>query len=217
MIPLPRPTWIRTIVPLLLLMMLSSSRATAQTTSPDLETLESLVQQYFAATPSTERPILLTQSQVCALIEELRKLKIHVPRRNQIIRSFPHDQEFFSRFIRQALAQDPTPSFPEDPTDILQRIDLMCISHETLRHFLLLAGRGLAFQPNWMQSGCLFPPLEDATTQELLGQIDEKLADQQQPRRRNYTIEHLTEILREVYPQMTAEPAASASFDSPRR
>jgi len=180
--------------------------ATAEPVRPEFSKLERLVEQYFYHARSRHKPILVTQSQVSALLESLRGMHIYIPGRSQIARSFPHDREFFARFVLEELARDPAPQFPEDPTFLFQRIDAMCNSRHAIRHLTRIAGQGKSFAASWIDEEPLFPSLESSQLQELLQQHGVENAAQASPRRRNYTIEHLLEAL-----QATYEPAAESA------
>lgn len=175
------------------------ARLPAEPRPPTYETLEDLVRQFFARADDPQKPQLLTQSQVHNLLEELRGMHIQIPGRHQIVRTFPHDKEFFSRFVLSELSHEPAETFPKDPTFLLQRIDAMCTSHDSLRHFMRLAAEGKSFEPEWTQKGLLFPPLEALVTQDFLKEYGLINADEASPRRRNYTIDHLLEVLRASY------------------
>lgn len=192
-----------------------ASSVSAEPQPPEFAALENLVRQYFfQAQRRQDKPLLLTQSQVQDLLEELRGMHIYIPRRHQIVRSFPHDQEFFTRFVLQELAQDPAMVFPPDPTPVFQRIDALCASHSTIRQFLGVAGRGEAFLESWGPRESLFPQLDEQARLELEEAAAFLGTEDGPPRRRNYTIEHLTEVLREVYAPSPEATAKSVSFDS---
>ncbi|PQO30447.1 hypothetical protein DTL21_24140 [Bremerella cremea] len=176
-----------------------STRLNAAPQPPTFETLEDLIRQFFARTGNPQKPRLLTQSQVHDLLEELRGMHIQIPGRHQIVRSFPHDKEFFSRFVLSELSHEPAERFPKDPTYLFQRIDAMCTSHKSLRHFMQLAGEGKAFEQQWIEQERLFPPLDNLVTEDLLTEHGLLSPEQAVPRRRNYTIDHLLELLRSSY------------------
>ncbi|RCS54267.1 hypothetical protein DTL42_03735 [Bremerella cremea] len=192
----------------------SITHVQAERQRPSSETLESLVRQFFARVGNPHKPQLITQSQVHNLLEELRGMHIQIPGRHQIVRTFPHDKEFFSRFVLSELSHDPTDHFPEDPTFLFQRIDAMCSSHASLRHFLILAGRGQAFEANWVPQEPLFPPLEGLVTQDLLKEHGLLDVAQASPRRRNYTVDHLLEILRTSYNPERITASGQDSLDA---
>ncbi len=174
----------------------TSTRLLAEPRPPTFDTLESLVRRFFARPGDPKKPQLLTQSQVHNLLEELRGMHIQIPGRHQIVRTFPHDKEFFSRFVLSELAHDPAERFPDDPTFLFQRIDAMCTSHDSLRHFMRLVAEGKTFELKWIEKEPLFPPLEGLVTQDFLTEHGLLNADEMAPRRRNYTIDHLLELLR---------------------
>lgn len=192
-----------------------ASGVRAEPQPPEFAALETLVQQYFfQAQHRQDKPLLLTQSQVRDLLEELRGMHIYIPRRHQIVRSFPHDQEFFTRFVLQELAQDPAIVFPADPTPLFQRIDALCASHDSIRQFLRVAGQGEAFLESWGPRADLFPQLDEQVRLELEEAAEFLGTKDGPPRRRNYTIEHLTDVLREVYNPSPESTANSGSFHS---
>lgn len=192
----------------------AASNALAEPQPPEFATLENLVQQYFFHPERHEKPLLLTQSQVHGLLEELRRMHIYIPRRQQIVRSFPHDQEFFTRFVLHELAREPALVFPPDPTPLFQRIDALCASHASIRKFLGVASHGEAFSESWGPRANLFPQLDEQVRLELEEAVASQETESRPPRRRNYTIEHLTEAIREVYWQGPDVTAASGSLDS---
>lgn len=191
-----------------------SSPTFAEPRSPDMATLENLIEQYFTHARNPSKPILLTQSKVRDLLESLKGVHIYIPGRNQIVRSFPHDKEFFSRFVLAELAQDPAMAFPEDPTFLFQRIDLMCTSHEGIRHLAKIAGNGESFSQSWVSKENLFPSLESARLQQLLEELGVENAAEPTSRRRNYTIEHLLEVLEEAYAPSLENATVTTSLDS---
>lgn len=173
--------------------------ASAEPRPPSFATLEDMIREFFVQPGDRQKPQLVTQSQVHDLLEQLRGMHIQIPGRHQIVRSFPHDKEFFSRFVLSELAHDPSDQFPADPTFLFQRIDAMCTTHESLRHFLRIAGEGRAFELEWIRQEALFPPLESLATEDVLRKHQIENADEAGPRRRNYTVEHLLEALRASY------------------
>ena len=192
------------------LWLVAASNALAEPQPPEFATLENLVQQYFYHPDRREKPLLLTQSQVHGLLEELRRMHIYIPRRQQIVRSFPHDQEFFTRFVLHELAREPALVFPPDPTPLFQRIDALCASHASIREFLRIASHGDAFSESWGSRASLFPPLDEQVRLELETAVALRETENGPLRRRNYTIEHLTEAIREVYWQGPESPPTQA-------
>jgi len=189
----------------------------AEPIRPEFSTLERLVEQYFYHARSRSKPILLTQSQVHALMESLRGMRIYIPGRNQIARSFPHDREFFARFVLVEMAREPAIDFPEDPTFLLQRIDAMCSSHQSIRQLTRLAGRGECFASTWIPSDPLYPSLETLRLKDLLEDHGVENAAQASPRRRNYTIDHLLEALERAYAPAPKSATVTTSFDAAGR
>lgn len=185
--------------------------AAAEPLPPDFKTLESIVEQYFYNARSRNKPILLTQSKVYDLLEELRDMHIYIPGRTQIVRSFPHDKEFFTRFVLSKWQQEPSLNIPEDPTFLLQRVDAMCTSHETIRYLNRIAGRGQTFSPQWISQDELFPPLEELALQDVLEDLGVANAAEAKPRRRNYTIKHLLDALEAAYQPESVDAVSSAS------
>ncbi|QDU76103.1 hypothetical protein Pan97_31480 [Bremerella volcania] len=205
----------RVVVSALCIWVACCAAASAEPVQPEFSTLKRLVRQYFYNARTGNKPILLTQSQILDLMESLRGMHIYIPGRNQIARSFPHDREFFARFILDELAHEPACKFPDDPTFLLQRIDAMCTSHESIRQLMRLAGRGESLCPTWIPADPLFPSLESARLQDLLDEHGVENATQASPRRRNYTIEHLLDVLESVYNTPAAESTtAVTSFDT---
>lgn len=192
----------------------SGTHLLAERQRPTFETLENLVRQFFTRAGNPQKPQLITQSQVHNLLEELRGMHIQISGRHQIARTFPHDKEFFSRFVLSELAHDPADHFPADPTFLFQRIDAMCTSHTSLRHFMILAGKGKTFEADWVSREPLFPPLEGLVTQDLLEAHGLLNADQASPRRRNYTVDHLLEILRASYSSEQITASDTNSLDA---
>lgn len=189
----------------------------AEPVPPEFSTLTRLVEQYFYNARSRQKPILLTQSQVLDLMQSLQGMRIYIPGRTQIARSFPHDREFFTRFVLDELAQDPVRDFPEDPTFLLQRIDAMCNSHQSIRQLTRIADKGESFSPTWISADPLFPSLESLRLKDMLEKHEVENAAQAGPRRRNYTIDHLLKELENAY-LPTSEPATSTtSFDTSGR
>ncbi|MBA2113861.1 hypothetical protein [Bremerella alba] len=191
--------------------------ASAEPVRPDFSTLEHLVEQYFYHARDRRKPILLTQSQVLDLMESLRGMHIYIPGRNQIARSFPHDREFFTRFVLEELSREPTPEFPDDPTFLLQRIDAMCTSHQSIRQLMRISGQGESFSSTWIPADALFPSLDKKQLEDLLEEHNVKNAAQASPRRRNYTIEHLLEALKSAYPPAAETATSTTSFDAAGR
>lgn len=185
------------LVPMIFLLM--ATPALAEPKPPSFATLEDMIREFFVQPGDCQKPQLITQSQVHDLLEQLRGMHIQIPGRHQIVRSFPHDKEFFSRFVLSELAHEPTDRFPADPTFLFQRIDVMCTTHSSLRHFLRIAGEGRAFEIEWIPQEPLFPPLESLATEDLLRKHQIENANEAGPRRRNYTVEHLLEALRDSY------------------
>lgn len=186
----------------------------AEPVRPEFPTLKRLVEQYFYHARTRHKPILLTQSQVLDLMESLQGMRIYISGRTQIVRSFPHDREFFARFVLDELAQDPALEFPEDPTFLLQRIDAMCGSHQSIRQLTRLADKGESFSTTWVPADPLFPSLESLRLQDTLKKHGVENAAQASPRRRNYTIEHLLEALESAYTPPTQSAGAMTSFDA---
>ncbi|GAA4437318.1 hypothetical protein [Bremerella cremea] len=212
--PSPRYCLVLTCLMLLTSVVSGVSPVHADTPSPDFSTLEKLVQQYFLHARTRSTPILLTQSKVHDLLEELRGMRIYIPGRGQIVRSFPHDKEFFARFVLSELSQEPARSYPEDPTFLLQRIDAMCSSYDTIRHLNRIAGRGEAFSEDWMGTDAMFPQIEDAALEDILDDLGVRSAADAKPRRRNYTIDHLLEVLKTAYEPATPPATKTVSLDA---
>lgn len=189
----------------------------AEPVRPEFSTLRDMVEQYFYHARARNKPILLTQSQVIGLMESLRGMHIHITGRSQIARSFPHDREFFTRFVLDELAQDPAPEFPDDPTFLFQRIDAMCTSHPSIRQLMRIAGQGEAFSRVWVPADPLFPSLETPRLEDLLEEHGVENAAQASPRRRNYTIEHLLDALENAYAPVSESATAATSFDASGR
>lgn len=186
----------------------------AEPIRPELPTLKRIVEQYFYNARDRQRPILLTQSQVLDLLESLRDMHIYIPGRNQIARSFPHDREFFSRFVLDELAQDPARAFPKDPTFMLQRIDAMCTSHDSIRQLERISGQGKSFEATWVSEDPLIPSLESARLKDMLKEYGVENAAEAKPRRRNYTIKHLLEELEIAYPPAIESTSFANSLDA---
>lgn len=186
----------------------------AEPVRPDFPTLKRIVEQYFYHARDRHKPILLTRSQVLDLMESLRGMHIYIPGRNQIARSFPHDREFFTRFVFDELAQDPARSFPDDPAFLLQRIDAMCSSHESIRQLERISGKGESFLTDWTPASPIFPPLESLRLTDMLKEQEVENAAQAKPRRRNYTIEHLLEALESAYPPASESASFTNSFNA---
>ncbi|PQO42577.1 hypothetical protein [Blastopirellula marina] len=191
-----------------------NARLSAEPRPPTFETLEDLVRQFFARAGDPQKPQLLTQSQVHNLLEELRGMHILIPGRHQIVRTFPHDKEFFSRFVLSELSHEPAEQFPQDPTFLFQRIDAMCTSHDSLRHFMRIAAEGKTFELEWTEKESLFPPLEDLVTEDFLKEYGLVNADEVGPRRRNYTIDHLLELLQTSYNPGRVTANSPSSLDA---
>ena len=171
----------------------------AEPIRPEFSRLEQLVEQYFYNARSRNKPMLLTQSQVRALMQSLQGMRIYIPGRSQIVRSFPHDREFFTRFVLDELAREPALAFPDDPTFLLQRVDAMCSSHQSIRQLTRLSGKGETFSTKWVSDDPLIPSLETPLMQDILEKLHIENAAQASPRRRNYTIKHLLEALESAY------------------
>lgn len=186
----------------------------AEPIRPEFETLEQLVQQYFYHARPRHKPMLLTQSQVVALLESLQRMRIYIPGRTQIVRSFPHDREFFSRFVLEQLAREPAVAFPDDPTFLFQRIDAMCTSRQSIVQLTRLAGQGETFAATWNSEDTLSPAVETLLLQDLLAEHGLENAAQAKPRRRNYTIEHLLEALESAYLPASEAATEVTSFDT---
>lgn len=192
-----RQAWLCATAPVICLLV--TTPAPAEPKPPSFETLEEMIREFFVQPGDRQKPQLVTQSQVHDLLEQLRGMHIQIPGRHQIVRSFPHDKEFFSRFVLSELAHDPSDRFPADPTFLFQRIDAMCTTHDSLRHFLRIAGEGRAFELEWIPQEPLFPPLESLATKDLIRKHQIESPDEAGPRRRNYTVDHLLEALRASY------------------
>ena len=190
-------TYLSALAPITCLLLATS--VSAEPKPPSFATLEEMIREFFVQPGDRQKPQLITQSQVHDLLEQLRGMHIQIPGRHQIVRSFPHDKEFFSRFVLSELAHEPSDRFPADPTFLFQRIDAMCTTHNSLRHFLRIAGEGRAFEVEWIPQDPLFPPLESLATKDVLRKHQIESADEVGPRRRNYTVEHLLEALRASY------------------
>ncbi|MFN3149774.1 hypothetical protein [Bremerella sp.] len=186
----------------------------AEPIRPEFPTLKRIVEQYFYNARDRQRPILLTQSQVLDLLESLRGMHIYIPGRNQIARSFPHDREFFTQFVLDELAQDPPQAFPQDPTFMLQRIDAMCTSHDSIFQLERISGQGKSFGATWVSEDPLIPSLESARLRDMLKEHGVENAAEAKPRRRNYTIKHLLEELEIAYPPTIESASFANSLDA---
>ena len=187
----------------------------AEPLPPDFKSLKNIVEQYFYHARSRNKPILLTQSKVHDLLEELRGMHIYIPGRTQIVRSFPHDKEFFTRFALSQLQQEPSQRYPDDPTFLFQRIDAMCTSHETIRYLNRVAGRGRTFSECWTSEAELLPPPEELALEEMLEKLGVASQAEASPRRRNYTIKHLLEVLEQAYnPERVGSVTSASSFNA---
>ncbi|PQO25121.1 hypothetical protein C5Y96_26855 [Blastopirellula marina] len=204
----------RVIVPALGVWLACCASLFAEPIRPEFETLEQIVQQYFYHARPRHKPMLLTQSQVVALLESLQGMRIYIPGRTQIVRSFPHDREFFSRFVLEELAQEPAIEFPDDPTFLFQRIDAMCTSRQSIVQLTRLASQGKSFSATWISDAPLLPSLESRLLKDLLAEHGVENAAQAKPRRRNYTIEHLLEALESAYLPASETATTVTSFDA---
>ncbi len=186
----------------------------AEPIRPEFSRLEQLVEQYFYNARSRNKPMMLTQSQVRALMQSLQGMRIYIPGRSQIVRSFPHDREFFTRFVLDELSREPALAFPEDPTFLLQRIDAMCTSQQSIRQLTRLSGKGETFSATWVSDDPLLPALESARMNDILQRLHVDSAAQASTRRRNYTIKHLLEALESAYHPAPDDSTVTTSLNA---